>query len=177
MPRAASASASPALLAERGAKVVVWDRDLAPLEKAAGFKPAGAEVVDIASYAVDRDAPSRPRVDAFGQVDILVNNAGINGPIMPTWDYPLEDWDKVVAIDMTAVFYASRLAARHMREKKYGRIVTIASIAGKEGVPGISRLLGGQGRRHRILEGAGERTDGRRRHRQLHRAGHDRDRV
>jgi NAD(P)-dependent dehydrogenase (short-subunit alcohol dehydrogenase family) len=76
-------------------------------------------------------------VARFGQVHILVNNAGINGPIRPTWDYPLEDWDRVVAIDMTAVFYASRLAARHMREHRYGRIVTIASIAGKEGVPNI----------------------------------------
>jgi 3-oxoacyl-[acyl-carrier protein] reductase len=77
-------------------------------------------------------------VARFGRVDILVNNAGINGPIAPAWDYPLEDWDRVVAIDMTAVFYASRLAARHMRENRYGRIVTIASIAGKEGVPYIS---------------------------------------
>ena len=74
----------------------------------------------------------------LGKVDILVNNAGINGPIAPTWEYPLEDWDRVVAIDMTSVFYASRLAARHMRENKYGRIVTVASIAGKEGVPNIS---------------------------------------
>ena len=63
----------------------------------------------------------------FGKVDILVNNAGINGPIKPTWEYPLEDWDRVVAIDMTAVFYACRLAAKHMREKqvrphRHGRV-------------------------------------------------------
>ncbi len=75
----------------------------------------------------------------FGKIDILVNNAGINGPIKPTWEYPLEDWDRVVAIDMTAVFYACRLAAKHMRDNKYGRIVTVASIAGKEGVPNIWR--------------------------------------
>jgi NAD(P)-dependent dehydrogenase (short-subunit alcohol dehydrogenase family) len=103
------------LMAERGAKVVVWDRDLEPLEAAGDFKPTMAQVVD----------------------HIIVNNAGINGPIKPTWEYPLEDWDKVVAIDMTSVFYASRLAAKHMREKNYGRIVTIASIAGKEGVANI----------------------------------------
>jgi NAD(P)-dependent dehydrogenase (short-subunit alcohol dehydrogenase family) len=124
------------LMAERGAKVVIWDRDLAPLQSA-GFKPAAAQAVDVASYASVESA-FNAAVAQLGKVDILVNNAGINGPIAPTWEYPLEDWDRVVAIDMTAVFYASRLAAKHMRENKYGRIVTVASIAGKEGVPNIS---------------------------------------
>ena len=124
------------LMAERGAKVVIWDRDLAPLQSA-GFKPAAAQAVDVASYA-SVEAAFNAAVAQLGKVDILVNNAGINGPIAPTWEYPLEDWDRVVAIDMTAVFYASRLAARHMRDNKYGRIVTVASIAGKEGVPNIS---------------------------------------
>ena len=125
------------LLAERGAKVVVWDRDLAPLEDAKPFAPAMAEAVDVASYpAVERAFDAA--VKKLGKVDILVNNAGINGPIKPTWDYPLEDWDRVVAINMTSVFYASRIAAKHMRVRKYGRIVTVASIAGKEGVPNIS---------------------------------------
>jgi NAD(P)-dependent dehydrogenase (short-subunit alcohol dehydrogenase family) len=125
------------LLAERGAKVIVWDRDLAPLEKAAGFKPGGAEVVDVASYA-SIEAAFNNVLKAFGQVDILVNNAGINGPIKPTWEYPLEDWDRVIAIDMNSVFYACRLAAKHMRDRRQGRIITVASIAGKEGVPNIS---------------------------------------
>lgn len=123
------------LMAERGAKVVVWDRDLAPL-KQSDFKPAMAQAVDVASYASVEQA-FNAAVEKFGQVHIIVNNAGINGPIKPTWEYPLEDWDRVVAIDMTSVFYASRLAAKHMREKKYGRIVTVASIAGKEGVANI----------------------------------------
>jgi 2-dehydro-3-deoxy-L-rhamnonate dehydrogenase (NAD+) len=124
------------LMAERGAKVVVWDRDLEPLQAAGDFKPAMAQVVDVADYgSVER--AFNAAVEKFGQIHIIVNNAGINGPIKPTWEYPLEDWDKVVAIDMTSVFYASRLAAKHMREKKYGRIVTVASIAGKEGVANI----------------------------------------
>jgi len=125
------------LLAERGARVVIWDRDLEPLKSADGFKPALAQAVDVASYASVESA-FNAAVAQFGQIHIIVNNAGINGPIKPTWEYPLEDWDKVVAIDMTAVFYACRLASRHMRDKKYGRIVTVASIAGKEGVPNIS---------------------------------------
>jgi len=124
------------LMADRGAKPIIWDRDLAPLQSA-GFKPASAQAVDVASYASVESA-FNAAVKEFGKVDILVNNAGINGPIAPTWEYPLGDWDRVVAIDMTAVFYTSRLAARHMRENKYGRIVTVASIAGKEGVPNIS---------------------------------------
>jgi 3-oxoacyl-[acyl-carrier protein] reductase len=125
------------LMAERGAKVVVWDRDITPLEDPAGFRPALAESVDVASYPAV-EAAFTAAVTAFGQVHILVNNAGINGPIKPAWEYPLEDWDRVIAIDLTAVFYASRLAAKHMRDKGYGRIVTVASIAGKEGVQNIS---------------------------------------
>ncbi|HXF55114.1 MAG TPA: SDR family NAD(P)-dependent oxidoreductase [Hyphomicrobiaceae bacterium] len=124
------------LLAERGAKVVAWDRDLAPLEKE-HFTPDMAEAVDVASYPAVESAFNKA-LARFGRIDILVNNAGINGPIVPTWDYPLADWDRVVAVDMTAVFYASRLAARHMRERRQGRIITISSIAGKEGVPNIS---------------------------------------
>jgi 3-oxoacyl-[acyl-carrier protein] reductase len=126
------------LLAARGCNVVVWDRDLAPLvDGGDGFVPAHAAQVDVADHA----AVARAFDDAvarFGRVEILVNNAGINGPIAPSWDYPIEDWDRVVAIDMTAVFYASRQAAKHMRANGYGRIVTIASIAGKEGVPFIA---------------------------------------
>ena len=124
------------LMAERGARVVVWDRDLTPLA-ASGFVPAHAAEVDIASYAAVEaafaDAASR-----FGRIEILVNNAGINGPIAPAWEYPLADWDRVIAVDMTGVFYASRLAAAHMRAQGYGRIVNVASIAGKEGVPYIA---------------------------------------
>src|SRR5215475_13601582 len=123
------------LLTERGAQVVVWDRDLGPLNSA-GFAPAMEQTVDVASYPSVENAFDAA-VATFGQVHIVVNNAGINGPIKPTWEYPLDDWDRVIATDMTAVFYASRLAAKHMREKHYGRIVTVASIAGKEGVPNL----------------------------------------
>jgi len=111
------------LMAERGARVVAWDRDLAPLD-ASGFAPAHAARVDVSSWK-EVEAAFADAVARFGRV-------------APAWDYPLEDWDRVVAVDMTAVFYASRLAARHMRENRHGRIVTVASIAGKEGVPYIS---------------------------------------
>jgi 3-oxoacyl-[acyl-carrier protein] reductase len=124
-------------LTAEGAKVIVWDRDLGPLSEAPSFKPAATEIVDVTDYqAIERgfaDAVAR-----FGKVEIFVNNAGINGPVAPTWEYSLEDWDRVVAIDMTSVFYCCRVAANHMRERKYGRIVNVASIAGKEGVPYIA---------------------------------------
>jgi len=123
------------LLAERGAQVVVWDRDLEPLNST-DFAPAMTQAVDVVNYSSVENA-FNAAVAQFGQVHIIVNNAGINGPIKPAWEYPLDDWDRVIAIDMTAVFYASRLAAKHMRDKRYGRIVTVASIAGKEGVPNI----------------------------------------
>lgn len=122
-------------LTARGARVIVWDRDLLPLE-GSGFTPAGTAVVDVASWPAV-EAAFNAAVAEFGQVDIAVNNAGINGPIKPSWEYPLEDWDRVIAIDMTAVFYLSRLAAKHMRERRYGRIITVASIAGKEGVQNL----------------------------------------
>jgi len=124
------------VLQARGAKVIVWDRDIAPLQDVKDFTPARADALDISDYAAVEKA-FHGAVDQFGQIHILVNNAGINGPILPSWEYPLEDWDRVVAINMTAVFYSSRLAARHMRDKRYGRILQIASIAGKEGVPNI----------------------------------------
>ena len=72
---------------------------------------------------------------ALGHVDILVNNAGLNGPTRPTWDYTLDDWNKVLAVDLTGVFLCSRALVRPMRERGYGRIVNIASVAGKEGGP------------------------------------------
>ncbi len=123
------------LLTARGAKVIVWDRNLAPLADS-GFTPAHAEAVDVASYPAVEHA-FQAAVARFGQVHIAINNAGINGPIKPSWEYPLEDWDRVIAIDMTAVFYLSRLAAAHMRTYGYGRIITVSSIAGKEGVQNL----------------------------------------
>ena len=125
------------LMVARGAKVIVWDRDVTPLAGAQDFSPAAISTVDIADNAsVERAFDAA--VKQFGQIHILVNNAGIGGPNAPAWDYPLEDWDRVIAINLTGVFYASRAAARHMRAHRYGRLVTVASIAGKEGVQNLS---------------------------------------
>jgi NAD(P)-dependent dehydrogenase (short-subunit alcohol dehydrogenase family) len=124
-------------LAADGCRVVVWDRDLAPLEAAPGFKPAFVQTVDLTKLdAVERAfKATRERV---GDIQILVNNAGINGPVIKSWDYPPEAWDRVLAVNLTGVFYCCRTVVPHMRERGYGRIVTVASIAGKEGNPNIS---------------------------------------
>ena len=72
-----------------------------------------------------------------GQIDILVNNAGIAGRAAPIWEQTEEDWQRMLAINLTSVFHFCRLVAPHMRKRSYGRIVNIASIAGKEGNPNM----------------------------------------
>ena len=119
-------------LAEEGCKVVVWDRNLAPLAGAGNFKPALAQQVDVTRLDSVESA-FKAAADRLGDIQILVNNAGINGPVVKHWDYPPDAWDRVLAVNLTGVFYCSRTAVPHMRARGYGRIVTVASIAGKEG--------------------------------------------
>jgi 3-oxoacyl-[acyl-carrier protein] reductase len=121
------------LLTQRGAQVINWDRAPPLDDETSANRPAHTEIVDVSSYDSVETA-FKAAEKQFGQIHILINNAGINGPIKPTWEYPLEDWERVIAINLTSVFYTSRLAAVHMRRHGYGRILTISSIAGKEGV-------------------------------------------
>jgi len=132
-------------LAAEGARVILWDRDFGPFEAVAhGFSPLLKQVVDVSDWSAV-DAAFREAVATAGAIDILVNNAGINGPVLPVWDYPVETWHKVRAIDLDSVFYGCRAAIPHMRERGYGRIVNIASMAGKEGVPFISAYSAAKG--------------------------------
>ena len=71
----------------------------------------------------------------LGTVDILINNAGITGPNKTTWDYAPDEWRTVIAVDLTGAFLCARALVPHMMARKYGRIVNIASVAGKEGNP------------------------------------------
>lgn len=120
-------------LASRGYRIAIWDREISNFKESnAGFVPAIKLSVDVADLA-SVDTAFAKSLKRLGTVDILINNAGINGPIAPTWDYPIEAWHQVLAIDLTSVFYCSRAVVNHMRERNYGRIVNIASIAGKEG--------------------------------------------
>jgi 2-dehydro-3-deoxy-L-rhamnonate dehydrogenase (NAD+) len=122
-----------------GAALSLWDRDEAALAAAAARLGAGnarvhsvvADVADEASVA----AAASAAIGALGKVDILVNNAGINGPNVPTWDYALADWKRVLDIDLTGAFLCARALVPHMMARNYGRIVNMASVAGKEGNP------------------------------------------
>jgi NAD(P)-dependent dehydrogenase (short-subunit alcohol dehydrogenase family) len=104
-----------------GAKVAIWDLDGNPR----------VDVSDPASI----DAALRKTLSDLGKVDVLVNNAGIAGRNMPTVDYPIEEWERVLRVNLTSQFLTCRAVAPHMVKAKYGRIVNIASIAGKEGNP------------------------------------------
>jgi 2-dehydro-3-deoxy-L-rhamnonate dehydrogenase (NAD+) len=108
-------------LASSGAKVVVWDLDDSPR-------------VDV-SNAESVDAAVKRTLNEHGKIDVLVNNAGIAGINTPTVDYPIEEWERVLRINLTSQFLCCRAVAPHMVKAAYGRIVNIASIAGKEGNP------------------------------------------
>jgi len=117
-----------------GAKVVIWDRDLALAQKAANELKAAAFACDVGNYA-DVERARDETVKAFGRIDILVNNAGISGPNVKTWDYPLDAWQQVMTVNLNGPFHCCRAVAPLMVAQNYGRIVNIASIAGKEGNP------------------------------------------
>jgi NAD(P)-dependent dehydrogenase (short-subunit alcohol dehydrogenase family) len=123
-------------LASSGAKVRIWDRDdgmLAAALAALGSQASG-DAIDIADpAAVERG--TKGALEALGKVDVLVNNAGIAGLNKPTVDYPVDEWLKVLSVNLTSQFLTCRALAPHMVRQKYGRIVNIASIAGKEGNP------------------------------------------
>jgi len=126
-------------LARAGAAVVIADLDFRGAESIAASIGSGA-------YAIETDVTQRESVERTVQqvlarsnrIDILVNNAGIAGRAAPVWEQTDEDWQKIIAINMTGPFYFCRAVLPHMRERHYGRIVNIASIAGKEGNPRMS---------------------------------------
>jgi len=117
------------LLAE-GASVAVWDREAVPA-------PMHSVVLDLTDAAAV-DAAAKETAKALGGIDILVCSAGVAGLNATLWDYPLEEWRKVFDINVNALFYCNRAVVPIMRAKNYGRIVNIASIAGKEGNPNAS---------------------------------------
>jgi len=123
---------------ESGAAVAVWDRDLGLAQKtAAELKNLGrviAVAVDVTDYA-DVEQARAATLKEFGRIDILVNNAGIAGPNVKTWEYPLDAWRDVLSINLDGPFHCCRALAPLMIAQNYGRIVNIASIAGKEGNP------------------------------------------
>jgi len=115
-----------------GAKVRIWD---------IGNKTDPVDVTD--PKAIER-ATAKAVAD-LGKIDILVNNAGIAGPTFPVVDYPVDDWKKVIDIDLNGPFLCCRSVVPHMVKAGYGRIVNIASIAGKEGNPNAAAYAAAKG--------------------------------
>ncbi|MCY4584639.1 MAG: SDR family NAD(P)-dependent oxidoreductase [Bryobacterales bacterium] len=129
-------------LARAGARVAVADRNTAAAEASAGRLAGGGSQ----AFPVSVDVASPSSIEAMveqvlaktGGIDILVNNAGIAGKAAPVWDQSDEDWQSVIDINLTGVFQCCRAVIGHMRDRDYGRIVNIASVAGKDGNPNMS---------------------------------------
>ena len=122
-------------LRDEGAKVCVWDRDR---PATTGNGPALAAIqLDITDHPAVEDA-ARRTVETLGGIDILVCSAGVAGANATTWNYSIEEWKKVFDINVHGLFFCNRAVVPHMMARNYGRIVNIASIAGKEGNPNAS---------------------------------------
>jgi len=122
---------------ESGANVIVWDIDESIFLEAQ--KIIDSENLYFDKVNVIENTEVKKGVDnaigKLGKIDIFVNNAGITGPNETTWNYPIEEWNKVIDVDLNGVFYCSKNITPHMIENNYGKIINIASIAGKEGNP------------------------------------------
>ena len=126
-------------LVASGGRASLWDRDAGALEKARSALGAGtdARVVDVSDAAAVA-AAARAAASALGRIDALVCSAGITGPNTTTWEYPVDAWRQVIEVNLTGVFLCNRAVVPLMLERDYGRIVNIASVAGKEGNPNAS---------------------------------------
>jgi 3-oxoacyl-[acyl-carrier protein] reductase len=125
-------------LLESGARVALWDLDAGALEEAEASLRGLGVVLAVPVDVTDEDAVQRATRSTearLGPVDILVNNAGIGGPIQPTWEYELATFRKVFQVNVEGVFLCSKAVVPSMKVRNRGRIVNIASIAGKEGNP------------------------------------------
>jgi 3-oxoacyl-[acyl-carrier protein] reductase len=126
---------------DSGAAVAIWDRDIALAQKVIGELKARGRIVAFAAdvtLLAEVDNACARTVETFGRIDILVNNAGIAGPNLRTWDYSPQAWSQVLNINLDGQFRCCRAVVPHMIAQNYGRIVNIASIAGKEGNPNAS---------------------------------------
>jgi 3-oxoacyl-[acyl-carrier protein] reductase len=123
-------------LLDSGATVRIWDRDRKTLDAAVSSLPGpvSGAAVDVTEAPVVTKAVD-DALKELGKIDVLVNNAGVAGLNAPTVDYPIEEWERVLKVNLTSQFLCCRTVAPHMVKRKYGRIVNVASIAGKEGNP------------------------------------------
>ena len=119
---------------ESGARVIIWDIDEDLLKSAANEvnnENLSYEVVDVSNYTQIEQNVSE--ITSKNNIDILINNAGITGPTAPLWEYDVEQWNKIVQINLMGTFNCCRAIVPNMIKNNYGRIVNVASVAGKDG--------------------------------------------
>ena len=125
---------------QSGGKVVIWDIDKAAAESALkeiNSNNLSYKIVDATNYNEIEKAVKESETK-LGKIDIFINNAGITGMNAKVWEYPLDEWKKVIELDLNSTFYCCKAVVPHMIKNNYGRIVNISSIAGKEGNPNAS---------------------------------------
>ena len=125
---------------ESGAKVVIWDIDEGEAKKAlekVNSENLTYQIVDVSNYDAINSKLSEVE-KLHGKIDIFINNAGVAGLNTTVAEYPIEEWNKVINLNLNAVFYCCKAVVPFMSKNDYGRIVNIASIAGKEGNPNAS---------------------------------------
>ena len=125
---------------QSGGKVIVWDIDKEAIEKAQkeiNSDNFNFRIVDVTDFNIVKSSIKEIE-EQFGKIDIFVNNAGITGMNAKVWDYPIDEWKKVIELNLNSTFYCCKAIVPHMVKNNYGRIVNIASIAGKEGNPNAS---------------------------------------
>jgi 3-oxoacyl-[acyl-carrier protein] reductase len=128
-------------LINSGAKVIMWDVDGETLKKSIkkinNPKLSFDSVLDVTKFEkVSKEIEKN--IKEHKKIDIFINNAGISGPNTKVWNYPIDEWHKVIDLDLNSVFYCCKAIVPHMIKNNYGRIINIASIAGKEGNPNAS---------------------------------------
>ena len=117
-----------------GSKVRIWDIDETELQKASkeiNSDKLSYDVVDVSSFTQVKNKVDQ--IAANSKIDILVNSAGITGPTTELWNYKIEDWSKIMEINLNGIFYCCKAVVPHMIKNNFGRIVNIASVCGKDG--------------------------------------------
>lgn len=128
-----------------GAKVIIWDIDkelLVSTVKEINHKELSYNVVDVSDYALVEKTVAQ--INTKNNIDILINNAGITGPTAPLWKYDVEMWNKIVQINLMGTFNCCRAIVPNMIKNNYGRIVNVASVAGKDGNANASAYSSGK---------------------------------
>ena len=122
---------------ENGAKVVIWDFDTDLAQASASELGATALHCDVSNWDSVQSAAQETE-NHFGSIDVLVNSAGVAGANAVVEEYPIEEWNKIMSVNLNGTFHTNRAVVAGMKQRGYGRIVNIASIAGKEGNPNAS---------------------------------------